>query len=111
MDALNRTAHAVVTPGQRVVIPHQPFAVPHQPVVIPDQLFVIPDVIRDPWLAGAETPDPIRGRNDNQGAVANGKRPGHDRKDNQRGAAMASGPVRPVMATVVVNGSRACRLQ
>ena len=30
---------------------------------------VIPDLIRDPvvgmhWIAGAETPDPIRGRND-----------------------------------------------
>ncbi len=37
--------------------------------VIPDLLFVIPDSIRDPVprqhrIAGAETPDLIRGRND-----------------------------------------------
>jgi hypothetical protein len=39
--------------------------------VIPDSKAVIPDSIRDPvprqpWIAGAETPDLIRGRNDNQ---------------------------------------------
>jgi hypothetical protein len=38
--------------------------------VIPDSAAVIPDLIRDPvlrhhWIAGAETPDLIRGRNDN----------------------------------------------
>ena len=37
--------------------------------VIPDPAVVIPDSIRDPlprhhWIAGAETPDLIRGRND-----------------------------------------------
>ncbi len=29
-------------------------------------LAVIPDLIRDPWIASAETPDLIRGRNDNE---------------------------------------------
>ncbi len=38
-------------------------------VVIPGPRVVIPDLIRDPvprgaWIAGAETPDLIRGRND-----------------------------------------------
>jgi hypothetical protein len=38
-------------------------------LVIPDEEVVIPDSIRDPvphdpWIAGAETPDLIRGRND-----------------------------------------------
>jgi len=39
--------------------------------VIPNVEVVIPDQIRDPaprehWIAGAETPDLIRGRNDNR---------------------------------------------
>ena len=33
-------------------------------IVIPDSVNVIPDLIRDPWIAGAGTPDLIRGRND-----------------------------------------------
>ena len=43
--------------------------IPDSAAVIPDLVFVIPDPIRDPvprrhWIAGAETPDLIRGRND-----------------------------------------------
>ena len=33
--------------------------------VMPDVMSdVMPDMIRHPWIAGAATPDPIRGRND-----------------------------------------------
>ena len=98
MNALNRTGHAVVIPGQRIVIPHrpldmphQPLGMPHQPLGMPDQPVVIPDLIRDSWIAGAETPDPIRGRNDNQGAVANGMRPGQARDDRQRAQPRTAG--------------------
>jgi hypothetical protein len=42
--------------------------------VTPDPTTVIPDLIRDPvlrrhWIAVAETPDLIRGRNDNAASV------------------------------------------
>ena len=45
--------------------------IPDSEVVIPDSAIVIPDLIRDPvprmhWIAGAETPDPIRGPNDSR---------------------------------------------
>ena len=45
---------------------------------MPDSAAVIPDPIRDPllrhhWIAGAETPDLIRGRNDNAACVLVGR--------------------------------------
>jgi len=51
---------------------------PDSAAVIPDSADVIPDLIRDPvlrhhWIAGAETPDLIRGRNDNAVSVLVGR--------------------------------------
>ena len=45
---------------------------------MPDSAAVIPDPIRHPllrhhWIAGAETPDLIRGRNDNAACVLVGR--------------------------------------
>jgi hypothetical protein len=59
---MSPTRHDLVIPDEEVVIPDEE-------VVIPDEQVVIPDSIRDPvphdpWIAGAETPDLIRGRND-----------------------------------------------
>ena len=50
-------------------MPASQFVIPDSAAVIPDSATVIPDSIRDPvlrhhWIAGAETPDLIRGRND-----------------------------------------------
>ena len=60
---------ATVLPTSTTVIPDSPAVIPDSAVVIPDAAAVIPDLIRDPvprhhWIAGAETPDLIRGRND-----------------------------------------------
>ena len=56
-------------PDWAAVIPDSAAVIPDLVFVIPDLVFVIPDPIRDPvprrhWIAGAETPDLIRGRND-----------------------------------------------
>ena len=56
-------------PDAATVLPTSTTVIPDSPAVIPDSAVVIPDSIRDPvprhhWIAGAETPDLIRGRND-----------------------------------------------
>ena len=61
-----------VIPDSVAVIPASVAVLPTSTTVILDLLVVIPDSIRDPlprhhWIAGAETPDLIRGRNDSQG--------------------------------------------
>ena len=63
---------AVLIPASVAVLPTSTTVIPDSMTVIPDLLVVIPDSIRDPlprhhWIAGAETPDLIRGRNDSEG--------------------------------------------
>ena len=64
-----RTKERDVMPDAATVLPTSTTVIPDSPAVIPDAAAVIPDLIRDPvprhhWIAGAETPDLIRGRND-----------------------------------------------
>jgi hypothetical protein len=64
-----RTKERDVMPDAATVLPTSTTVIPDSPAVIPDSAVVIPDSIRDPvprhhWIAGAETPDLIRGRND-----------------------------------------------
>ena len=47
-----------------IVIPESVNVIPDSVNVIPDSVNVIPDLIRDPWIAGAGTPDLIRARTD-----------------------------------------------
>ena len=47
-----------------IVIPDSVNVILDSVNVILDSVHVIPDLIRDPWIAGAGTPDLIRGCND-----------------------------------------------
>ena len=67
MDCRVATLLAMTCGGVAIASPT--VVIPGPRVVIPGPRVVIPDLIRDPvprgaWIAGAETPDLIRGRND-----------------------------------------------
>jgi len=64
----------------------------------------MPDMIRHPWIAGAETPDLIRGRNDNAASVPVGR--SHEfRKHQMTGVSLAL-PAEILPATVRPNFER-----
>jgi hypothetical protein len=59
---MSRTRVDAVFPQEQSAIPEEQSAIPEERSVIPDS--ILDPVPQHPWIAGAETPDLIRGRND-----------------------------------------------